>query len=55
MVIPDVLCCQVWGRRPLPRVWVLMGGDGPGRQAALATGVNVVTKLKRYSDIQVSE
>lgn len=36
-----------------PRVWVLMGGEGPERHASLASGANVVAKLRRYPDLQV--
>jgi hypothetical protein len=36
-----------------PRVWVLLGGDGDERHAALASGANVVAKLRHYPDLQV--
>ncbi|WIA08499.1 hypothetical protein OEZ85_007934 [Tetradesmus obliquus] len=40
-------------RRPAPRVWVLVGGDGPQRQRAFRSGANVAAKLARCCDIQV--
>jgi hypothetical protein len=40
-------------RRAAQRVWVLMGGDGPGRQQALRSGANVWAKLQRCCDLQV--
>lgn len=40
-------------RRAAQRVWVLMGGDGPGRQQALRSGANIVAKLQRCCDLQV--
>ncbi|KAI8468251.1 MAG: hypothetical protein J3K34DRAFT_523053 [Monoraphidium minutum] len=39
--------------RRRPRVWVLMGGDGDERHLSLASGANVVAKLRHYPDIQV--
>lgn len=41
-------------RRAAQRVWVVMGGDGPGRQQALRSGANIVAKLQRCCDLQVS-
>lgn len=40
-------------RRAAQRVWVLMGGDGPGRQQSLRSGANIVAKLQRCCDLQV--
>jgi hypothetical protein len=40
-------------RRAAQRVWVVMGGDGPGRQQALRSGANIVAKLQRCCDLQV--
>jgi hypothetical protein len=40
-------------RRPAPRVWVLVGGDGSQRQRAFRSGANVAAKLARCCDIQV--
>jgi hypothetical protein len=40
-------------RRAAPRIWVLIGGDGPARQQALRSGANVVAKLQRCCDLQV--
>jgi hypothetical protein len=40
-------------RRAAQRVWVLMGGDGPGRQQALRSGANIWAKLQRCCDLQV--
>lgn len=42
-------------RRAAQRVWVLMGGDGPGRQQALRSGANIWAKLQRCCDLQVGE
>lgn len=46
------------GRLPLAagraKVWVLMGGEGGERQASLASGLNVVAKLKQYAHLEVS-
>ncbi|KAF8072596.1 hypothetical protein HT031_000256 [Scenedesmus sp. PABB004] len=40
-------------RRPAPRVWVVTGGDGQGRQAAFRSGANIAAKLARCADLQV--
>ncbi len=38
--------------RPLLRVWVLMGGDGAGRDASLASGLHVFRQLYSQPDLQ---
>lgn len=38
--------------RPLLRVWVLMGGDGAGRDASLASGLHVFRQLHSQPDLQ---
>jgi hypothetical protein len=47
------VAAEAAARRAAPRVWVLLGGDGPGRQAALRSGANMVAKLQRCCDLQV--
>lgn len=39
-------------RPPRSKVWVLMGGESSERQHSLASGLNVVAKLRRYEDLQ---
>ena len=38
-------------KRPMP-VWILCGGDGTGHQASLASGLNVLAKLRRTNRVQ---
>jgi hypothetical protein len=45
---------EVMARRGASRVWVLLGGDGLGRQDSLRTGANIWGKLQRCCDLQVS-
>ncbi len=53
--LPSVMevAAEVSQLRPLPRVWVLMGGEGVDRHMSLRSGVNVWAKLQRYPDLQV--
>lgn len=39
-------------QQPL-RVWVLMGGDGAGRQISMASGLHVFRQLHAQADLQV--
>eukprot|EP00775_Hariotina_reticulata_P002565 gene2565-2867_t len=47
------LLTEVAARRGASRVWVLMGGDGLGRQESLRSGANIWAKLQRCCDLQV--